>query len=168
MRLLDLVRQFERCSLPKAEWTHIAHLKIGTYYVRKLGPEAARSELRQGIRKYNECVGTPNTDTGGYHETITCFYIQGIQHILDACDTHLSDDECAAVVIEQLGHKDAPLQYYSRALLFSVAARREWVTPDIGSTATFERESAKGTRNRQRRGFGVPRASEPPDRRPEP
>ena len=37
------------------------------------------------IRTYNEAVGTANTDTAGYHETLTQLYIRGVRAFLATC-----------------------------------------------------------------------------------
>jgi hypothetical protein len=37
-------------------------------------------EIRRGIIAYNAAVGTPNSDTRGYHETITAFYVWAIRN----------------------------------------------------------------------------------------
>ena len=57
-------------TLPKAEWTHAAHFAAAFWLVRR--PDVhALSEMPGLIRAYNVATGVPNTDTGGYHETIT-------------------------------------------------------------------------------------------------
>jgi hypothetical protein len=39
--------------------------------------------------------------------------------------------ETANLIVENFGDKDLPLKYYSRELLFSNAARKEFVEPDL-------------------------------------
>ena len=39
------------------------------------GPDAALDHVRDGIRAYNAAPGIVQTPTGGYHETITRFYV---------------------------------------------------------------------------------------------
>ena len=118
-------------TLPKAEWTHEAHLRAGLWHVFHHGPEEALGLLRDRISKYNESVGTANTDTSGYHETITAFYVKTIAVFLDAEDRTRSLDELATRLIEKCGHRELPLRHYSRARLFSVEARREYLAPDL-------------------------------------
>ena len=57
-------------SLPKAEWTHAAHFAAALWLLRRPDMNAVR-DMPGFIRAYNEATGTPNTDSGGYHETIT-------------------------------------------------------------------------------------------------
>ena len=57
-------------SLPKAEWTHAGHFAAAFWVLRRPNMDAAR-DLPGLIRAYNEATGVHNTDTTGYHETIT-------------------------------------------------------------------------------------------------
>src|SRR6185503_10805537 len=57
-------------TLPKPEWTHAAHFAAAFWLLRRPEMHAFR-EMPALIRAYNEATGVPNTDTGGYHETIT-------------------------------------------------------------------------------------------------
>jgi len=36
-----LVGRFLACTLPKAEWTHQAHLAVGAWHVDRYGPDEA-------------------------------------------------------------------------------------------------------------------------------
>src|SRR5260370_28612552 len=66
---------FEGCTLPKERWTHGAHLLTGACYVHGLGQAAALEKMRVCVRRYNESVGGKNTESSGYHETITVMWI---------------------------------------------------------------------------------------------
>lgn len=70
-----LVHNFETKTLPKEAWTHEAHLAVGLWYA-VTAPENMLARLRQNIRTYNAAVGGQNTETAGYHETITDFYVR--------------------------------------------------------------------------------------------
>jgi hypothetical protein len=75
--------------------------------------------------------GTSNTDHSGYHETITRFYVWVIDQFLQTADRSDGIDQLAEDLIRRRGEKDLPFRYYSRELLFSVLARRQWVEPDL-------------------------------------
>ena len=117
-------------TLPKVALTHEAHLRAGLWHVLHFGPVAALGLLRVRIGAYNESVGTQNTDTSGYHETITRFYVLVIDRFLSAVDCTLPIDQLATRLIAECGDPRLPLRYYSEEHLFSVAARRSWVEPD--------------------------------------
>ncbi|WP_321395489.1 hypothetical protein [Emcibacter sp.] len=64
--------------LPKVEWTHEGHLAAGYCLLRRHGLEKCLEEMPGIIRRHNISVGTPNSDSDGYHETITLFYLKAI------------------------------------------------------------------------------------------
>jgi len=119
-------------SLPRSEWTHAGHFAAVTWLLRHRGNEAVRHSMPQWIRDYNEVNGVANTDTGGYHETITQASIRAAHSVLAA---HADDDplhEVLNVLLSgEFGRSDWVLRYWSRARLFAPEARRGWVDPDV-------------------------------------
>ena len=135
-QLDDFVARFHERTLPKSEWTHAAHLSVGAWHVHRYGVEEAVNRLRQGIRALNESHGTANTDSGGYHETITRAYAQLIAEFLGGHpESSTLFQRVGALLASPLAHKDALLEYYSKDRLMSPAARREWNRPDLKSLA---------------------------------
>jgi len=126
-----IARGLIECTLPKIEWTHHAHLRAGLWHVQHHGPFVALDLLRVRISKYNESVGTANTDSSGYHETLTRFYVVVIDRFLSTADQSKDLDTLAEQLIERHGDRRLPLHHYSEARLFSVVARRAWVEPDL-------------------------------------
>jgi hypothetical protein len=117
-------------SLPKVEWTHAAHFAAAFWILRQPCMVAER-DLPGLIRAYNESTGVANTDAGGYHDTITLASLREARHWLDAraqLPLHLALNELLA---SRLGRSDWLLTHWSKELLFSVAARRGWVEPDL-------------------------------------
>jgi hypothetical protein len=131
-QLDTFVLRFRERTLPKTEWTHAAHLTVGTWHVHRYGVAAAIDLLRDGIRALNNSHGTANTDAGGYHETITRAYAYLIADFLAGCaeGTTLSN-RVEALLASPLAGKNALLEYYSRDRLMSFTARREWIEPDL-------------------------------------
>ena len=125
------VRDFEALRLPKPRWTHRAHLVIGLWYLTHHSPDDALSIARQRIRAYNEAVGTANTDSSGYHETLTRLFLRGIAAHILAHSSESLPSSLALLFQSPLAHKDWPLSFYSRERLFSVAARHGWLEPDL-------------------------------------
>jgi hypothetical protein len=118
-------------TLPRAEWTHEAHLAACLWLVRERTDIALEAELPTIIRRYNESVGGVNDDTQGYHETLTQFYLGEVRaHHRESRDLPLA----AAVnglLTGPRGGRDWPLRFYSRDCLFSVNARLYHVAPDL-------------------------------------
>jgi hypothetical protein len=123
-------------TLPKSEWTHHAHLRAGLWHVLQHGPATALDLLRERILAYNVSVGTLNTDTSGYHETMTRFYVVVIDRFLATEDRRADLDELANRLIAAHGDRRLPLQHYSEPRLFSIVARHSWVEPDFAADLT--------------------------------
>jgi hypothetical protein len=126
-----LVARFRACTLPKHEWTHLAHLAVGAWHVHRHGPEEALPLLRSGITRLNEAHGTVNDDAGGYHETITRAYVCLLSEFIRRHPGLAVADCVQGLLASPLAGKPALLRYYSKESLLSVAARKGWVEPDL-------------------------------------
>ena len=126
-----LVEAFKSRSLPKAEWTHHAHLKVGLWYLLHYSPDESLERLRRDIKRYNIACGVKNTKNQGYHETITQFYIRSIDGFLQQADRSRSLETLATELIDRYGDKLLLSKYYSHCRLMSETARLEWVEPDL-------------------------------------
>jgi hypothetical protein len=126
-----LARAFVDCALPKAEWSHEAHLRVGLWHRLRMPAVEALEVLRERIRRYNVATGGVNTDTDGYHETITRLYVILIDHWVAAADVSRDVDALAGDMVAALGSRELPFRHYTRERLLSVDARRAWVEPDL-------------------------------------
>jgi hypothetical protein len=121
-------------TLPRAEWTHEAHLAATIYLLTRRPDIDLDTELPGIIRAYNESVGGVNDDTQGYHETITRTFLHGARLFLSEADPGEGlADLCNQFIHSPMGRRDWPLRFYSRELLFSVEARRSFVPPDLAA-----------------------------------
>jgi hypothetical protein len=121
-------------TLPREEWTHEAHLAATTYLLLRHPEIDLDSELPDLIRRYNESVGGVNDDTQGYHDTITRTFLHGIGLFLSEADLSTPIHELVnELLLSPMGRRDWPLRFYSRGHLFSVAARRAFVQPDVAA-----------------------------------
>jgi len=117
-------------SLPKAEWTHAAHFAAAFWLLRRPEMHAMR-DMPDLIRAYNEATGVPNTDTSGYHETITIASLRLARAWLAARSHEPLHAALNELLASDCGRSDWLLAYWSRSLLLSVAARRAWIEPDL-------------------------------------
>jgi hypothetical protein len=119
-------------TLPKPEWTHAAHF-AATLWLLRSRPEISLAErLPDIIRAYNEATGVENTDTGGYHETVTQASIRAARRLLDRFAlTRPLHEIHDALMASRLGDKRWLLDYWSSERILSVEARRTWVEPDL-------------------------------------
>jgi hypothetical protein len=122
------------CSLPKSDWTHEAHLAACLWMVRDRPDIVAERDLPVMIPRYNESVGGVNSDTEGYHETITQVYVAAVRDHLSELDEAATLLEAVnALLVSARGRRDWPLRIYSRERLFSAEARRSFVLPDLAA-----------------------------------
>lgn len=118
-------------TLPREDWTHEAHLAACTWIVRDRPDIVPEQEMRGIISRYNESVGGVNSNTEGYHETITQVFIKAVRdHLVEVGREIPLADAVNALLLSDRGQREWPLRFYSRERLFSVPARRTFVTPD--------------------------------------
>jgi hypothetical protein len=120
--------------LPKLEWTHEAHLATTTWLLLRRPDVEVDNELPDLIRRYNESVGGVNSDSEGYHETITRVFLHGVRLFLGEADRRGPLHELVnELLLSPMGRRDWPLRFYSRERLLSVEARRNFVPPDLAA-----------------------------------
>lgn len=118
-------------SLPKADWTHAAHIAAAVWILDRYGDGAAE-RMPDLIRHYNLATGVPNTDHDGYHHTITLASLRAVRAVVAGLTGSPSLSARTNAVL-RAGH-DRPDwlgHHYTKACLFSVKARRSWVEPDL-------------------------------------
>jgi hypothetical protein len=123
---------FDR-TLPKTAWSHAGHF-AATVWVLVRRPDLDAALVMPGvIRAYNLATGGANTDTDGYHETVTQASIRGARAFIAghaAAPLHVLVND---LLDSPLGDPDWLFTYWSRARLFAVEARRGWVDPDLAA-----------------------------------
>jgi hypothetical protein len=129
--LLALVESFEQCTVPKEQWNHRAHLVYALVMMLRHGADGGAKTIREGILRYNAALCVEQTMTGGYHESLTRFYIWVVQRFVETCDTRKSLGELSDELWAACGARDLPYRYYSRERLNSWAARTQWLEPDL-------------------------------------
>ena len=118
-------------TLPRPEWTHEAHLAACAWIILERPDLRPERDLPDLIRRYNESVGGVNSDSEGYHETITQVSIRGVRAALARSEGRGLAERVNALLLAEEGRRDWPLRFYSPELLFSREARLGWVEPDL-------------------------------------
>jgi hypothetical protein len=118
----EFLARFEAHTLD--EFTHRDHLRVAFVYARRGGADAAVEGARR-IRGFAEAAGA----TGKYHDTLTVAWARVVAHLAGrhpaiAFGAFLEEHP-------ELDRRDLMLSHYSRALLFSGAARAGFVEPDL-------------------------------------
>lgn len=117
-------------TLPKPEWTHAAHFAAALWLLTR--PQGdAEAEMPGLIRAYNAATGVENTDTSGYHETITLASLRAARAWLAARPHAALSVALAELLASPYGRSDWLFAHWSREALFSPAARRTWTDPDL-------------------------------------
>jgi hypothetical protein len=121
-------------TLSRSDWTHEAHL-VATAYLILMRPEIdLDAELPGIIRRFNESVGGVNSDTEGYHDTITHVFLRGVRLFLAEADRDRPLHEIVnELLLSPMGRRDWPFRFYTPELLFSVEARKQLIAPDIAA-----------------------------------
>jgi hypothetical protein len=143
--LQSFLRGFEDGALPKAEWTHGAHVAAAAYYLHgeSCVQGAARDGaydtaydsvlpvMRQRIQSFNLAVGGANTATSGYHETLTRFWLRVVTGYLRERRPE-SGLEAARLAVGEFGEQRAlHTVYYSGDVVKDSTARLGWREPDL-------------------------------------
>lgn len=125
-QIAQLVQDVETCTLALADFTHQAHMTVAVWYLTRMPLDQATATMRATIKRFAAHHGRHQL----YHETITVFWMHLLQHYVDSAASQLALADTVQRAIAELGGRQPLLQHYSRELLFSDQARREWVAPD--------------------------------------
>ncbi len=126
--VLEVVRRFESCELPPAEFNHREHLLVALCYLRRSGDAEALERIRERIGVYAAAHGV---NPSLYHETITVFWLKRVRAYLERAGSGRGLAEMTNALAAECGSSRLVFDYYSRELFDSEAARREWVEPDL-------------------------------------
>ncbi|MDY6948745.1 MAG: hypothetical protein SXG53_23875 [Pseudomonadota bacterium] len=116
-------------TLAKAEWSHAAHFAAAFWVLRRSEMHAER-DMPKLIRAYNLATGVANTDSSGYHETITLASLRAARHWLSKHPDKALHEVLDELLDSECGRSGWLLEYWSKPVLFSVMARRAWIDPD--------------------------------------
>ncbi|HXH60537.1 MAG TPA: hypothetical protein VNI20_04200 [Fimbriimonadaceae bacterium] len=123
-----LMARVKACKVPNEEFSHRNHLAMAACTVFGGG---TLEDIRATILALNEANGVEQTQTGGYHETLTVAWHALVKAHL--ASQHEGTGRLAAVnsVLCALDDKRIILRHYSRDLIMSWDARTQFVEPDL-------------------------------------
>lgn len=116
-------------TLSSAHWNHRSHLRVAWMFLSRYEMDEAHLRMRVAIILLNAVHEVPESPQGGYHETLTRVWLalvgsaRGVDAALDS-EAFLSKHP---VLLE----RQAPLSFYSRERLLSIAARARFIEPDL-------------------------------------
>jgi hypothetical protein len=139
------LKSFEDCTLPFAQWTHRAHVKVAFLYLSRLPFEGALEAVRRGIKKYNAAQGKLIMEgpTTGDNETTTRATLHVIAAVMGAYGkTHPTPDaESFCETHPQLMSKHVLRLFYSPGRRMDSRAKTEFVEPDLAPLPRLLRDA---------------------------
>jgi hypothetical protein len=95
-----VVAGFEGCTTDKAEFTHLSHLTVAVYYLRRATPDEALQKMRSGLFRFLDFHGVGRAK---YEEDLTRTWIALVQQVLEEVDPDVSLVAATNTVLERLG-----------------------------------------------------------------
>jgi len=132
----EFLKQFENCTFPLDQFVHRAHLKVAYLYLTRHPLNAALEKVRSGIQAFNAANHIPDEPTRGYHETMTAAWVRIIHTTIQIYGKAGSADDFVDGQ-PQLWEKKNLRLFYSRELIMSPRAKREFVKPDLAPLPRF-------------------------------
>ena len=127
--ILRVVRGFENGTIARKDWRHAEHLTVALYYVSHHDLETALLKMRDGIFNLLQSFSVDLNIEMPYHETLTVFWLRTVSKYKNSRNGASFVAVCNELV--EKFDKDYPLRFYSRELLFSDEARKNFVEADL-------------------------------------
>jgi hypothetical protein len=131
-----LVAAFETGSIAAAEFTHAAHIAVALSYLAESPPDQALSKMRESIRAFAAYHNVGNL----YHETLTTFWMRLLDHVGRTYSVAEPDENGRRadlplwrrinLIVARWGNSLPVQAHYSRKLIASDRARKNYVPPD--------------------------------------
>jgi quercetin dioxygenase-like cupin family protein len=125
--LQEFINMFENRTLPKNKWTHEAHFVVSFWYSYHY--DSPLELVRRYISEYNLATGVENSDTDGYHETITHAYLRATKEFIDNHSGLGKIEILQQLLASEIVEKNYLLKFYSSQDLMSVSARKSILEP---------------------------------------
>lgn len=133
---IEFLERFESCEIEKSCWSHEAHVRMAWIQLALASSyQEGLERIRAGIRRFNAFTGSQ-----GYHETVTVAFARLIEFRRHAGGEEDRVADFLAANPDLLAKSPPVLRgYYSEGALSSVAARDEFVPPDLKPLAPLGR-----------------------------
>lgn len=120
-----LREQFEAKTLANAAFRHREHVRLTWVYLTSDPPDVVAERLCRSLL----ALATSHGVAERFHHTLTVAWVRIVE---DARRAHPDASFDALVAARPaLLDKDAPLAYYTRDVLYSDVARKDWVEPNL-------------------------------------
>ncbi|MDB5969689.1 MAG: hypothetical protein JWQ90_2139 [Hydrocarboniphaga sp.] len=122
-------RAFEALQIDAGEFDHAAHVRLAYAYLCEDSVEGAVGRMKGALLAFLAHLGVGESK---YHETITRAWVLAVDHFMNrsaACSSYAE----LVRISPQLLDSRIMLTHYSADVLFSPAARKAFVEPNIQS-----------------------------------
>lgn len=120
----DFLKAFESGAL--SQFPHRDHIRMAWLYLRRDGWEQGLQQITGGIQRFAAAKGA----AAKYHETITVFWAHVVQYAITQ-ESEIADFDAFVAAYPHLLDASIIKRHYSHAVLWSEAARQQWVEPDL-------------------------------------
>jgi hypothetical protein len=124
----EVVRRFESCEVRPNDFKHREHLTVALRYLLDSSDEEALERMRLSLRRF---IWTHGVNPSVYHETLTVFWMKRVRAYVERAGTRRTLAGLANGLLEECADSRLIFDYYSKELIDSEAARREWTEPDL-------------------------------------
>lgn len=122
-------------TFPSTWWTHGAHVGMAAAVLWSTPVPRALEMLREAIKHYNTSQGGHNTDTSGYHETLTRLWIGAIAASMTTLPADCTRLDAVRQMYRAYARRSAFFRdWYPVDLFKSFPARRGWMAPELELT----------------------------------
>ena len=100
-----VVTGFEECTTGKADFTHVSHLTVATYYLCRLTPDESFEKMRSGLFRFLDHRGIDRTK---YKEQLTRDWITLVHGVVAQMGPDTSVVDVTNEVIQKYGKLRLP------------------------------------------------------------
>ena len=140
----DFLEAFEACQIAPGDFTHRAHLRLAYCYLAEEDAERAVTRFREALGRF---LHHNVIDPSKYSETLTKAWILAVHHFMHSCGGTGSAEAFLSKSSRLLDAK-IMLVHYTKDVLFSAAARAQFVEPNLSPIPRHESVSTVAQRGR--------------------
>ena len=120
---------FEALQVERGEFDHSAHVRLAYVYLCEHAVDDAVARMKRALLAFLTHLGIGESK---YHETITRAWVMAVDHFMNRSEACSSYADLIRLNPQLLDSK-IMLTHYSADVLFSPAARRAFVEPNVQS-----------------------------------
>ena len=148
--LAAFMEGFFNGTFPGKDWHHREHVIMAGWYLLRYSEAETIERASEAIKRYNISQGGQNTDSSGYHHTLTVLWVRIMGHALARQPAGLGECERLRLLADEYSTQTRLYQeYYSFDVVKSTAARLSWVEPDLRRLPEISGGPAQISENRE-------------------